>query len=144
MPSNGSPNYTEGVPGNNIDLIPGSGIYIIADPTAGTIEIGNTTEPPAISDHGALTGLDDDDHPQYLLYTGATADVLMGNHQVISTVAGTITRNNNLISSITLGSGRTLTITRDANNLISSYTDGTRTWSIIRDTDNHIMGWTVT
>lgn len=68
MPSHGSAHYTiEGVDSpTDIDLVPGSGIYIIANDTTDTIEIGNTTDGLPITDHGALDGLADDDHPQYL------------------------------------------------------------------------------
>jgi hypothetical protein len=45
-----------------------------------------------VGDHGNLTGLGDDDHPQYLKYTGATANLDMGTYTVTTT--GTVVGSN--------------------------------------------------
>jgi len=37
-----------------------------------------------IGDHGNLTGLGDNDHPQYVMYTGATANVDLGSHTLVN------------------------------------------------------------
>lgn len=45
------------------------------------------------NDHGALTGLEDDDHPQYLLIDGSramTGNLLMGNHLIRNVAAGQV------------------------------------------------------
>jgi len=39
--------------------------------SGGVVITGGGTAPPATGDHGLLTGLSDDDHPQYLLASGA-------------------------------------------------------------------------
>lgn len=46
----------------------------------------------AATDHGALAGLSDDDHPQYVLYTGATATVDLGSQNLTTT--GTVVGSN--------------------------------------------------
>jgi hypothetical protein len=200
MPSHGFQVSIEGVD-SPIDLVAGSGTYIIADDVLNTIEIGNTTDGMGVTDHGALGGLGDDDHsqysrtdgtrpfsgtvsgvsptsdahlatkeyvddtvaasgqaiehgsllglgdndhPQYVPYAGATSDIIIGNHQVITSVSGYIVRDiDGLSSEAHLGNGRNLTISRDAEGLITSCTDGTRTWSITRDAEKLIQGWTV-
>jgi hypothetical protein len=76
-------------------------------------------------------------------YTGATQDLNLGEHSLITTLGGTVTRVGDYISVITLSSGRTLTVTRNADNYISSITDGTNTWTFIRDVDNKLTSWTV-
>lgn len=48
--------------------------------------------PASVTDHGALTGLLDDDHPQYLLINGTrsmTGNLDMGGHDVANAHAGT-------------------------------------------------------
>ena len=47
---------------------------------------------PTISDHGSLTGLNDNDHVQYVLHTGATSPVDLGSENVTTT--GTIVGAN--------------------------------------------------
>lgn len=98
-----------------------------------------------VSDHGSLTGLDGDDHTQYVLDVGDTMTGDLIGTSFVSTRSGTITRDGDgLISSVALTGGRTLTLSRDVNDAISSITDGTRTWTITRDGDGLISSWAVT
>ena len=60
--------------GDNIDLVEGSNITITPNDADNTITI--SSRGGGVTDHGALTGLGDDDHPQYLLKSGST---LTGN-----------------------------------------------------------------
>lgn len=51
------------------------------------------SEDQGISDHGVLTGLGDDDHPQYLLTNGSralTGNLLGGSNQIKNLAAGTV------------------------------------------------------
>jgi hypothetical protein len=45
-----------------------------------------------VGDHGNLTGLGDDDHPQYLMYSGAIANLDMGSYTITTT--GTVVGSN--------------------------------------------------
>ncbi len=60
--------------GGNVDLVAGSNITITPSDAANTITI--TAAGGGVTDHGALSGLADDDHSQYLLKSGGT---LTGN-----------------------------------------------------------------
>ncbi len=51
-------------------LVAGTAISIVYNDTAGTLTINGQ---PGVTDHGELTGLSDDDHPQYLLANGSRA-----------------------------------------------------------------------
>lgn len=62
-------------------LIFRNGEWVAEDPAAG-----------GVTDHGALGGLSDDDHPQYLLVNGSRAmggNLLMGGNQIRNIAAGT-------------------------------------------------------
>jgi len=60
--------------GGNINLIEGSNITIAANDTNNTITISASPGGGGVTDHGALTGLGDDDHPQYIHTSGDTMD----------------------------------------------------------------------
>ena len=66
--------------GGNIDLVAGANVTITPDDGANAITI--SASGGGATDHGALTGLSDDDHPQYLLDSGdtMTGDLTVGGH----------------------------------------------------------------
>ncbi len=76
--------------GGNIDLVGGSNITITPDDGANTITISAAGSGTA--DHGALTGLLDDDHPQYL--TQGEGDIRFLNNTG-DTMAGGLTVMDN-------------------------------------------------
>ena len=57
-------------------------VYTVADLGAGVLEPRWSTPTPSVTDHGALTGLGDDDHPQYHTDTRGDArySLLVHNH----------------------------------------------------------------
>jgi len=106
--------------------------------------IGQISEGGGVTDHGSLSGLQDDDHNIYLLISGARAmsGDLIGT-DFVKTRGGTVSRTDGFISGVSLVGGRTLTINRDENGYVSSISDGTRVYSITRDENNSITGWSV-
>lgn len=73
---------------------------------------------PAVADHGALTGLTDDDHPQYAVIDGSRASAISSQSIVYS---------GDFVSTVTVGT-RVTTYTNDGTNY-TSWTDGTYTWT---------------
>lgn len=78
--------------GGNIDLIPGTNITITPNDPGNSITISAAG---GASDHGALTGLSDDDHPQYLTegegdgrYVNASGDVINGDFTATGRIFG--------------------------------------------------------
>lgn len=81
------------------------------------------------------------DTSTYVRYTGATADVDLGEHQVISTVETTINRTGDDVTSVDFSNGRSVTFSRSGGQ-ITGWTDGTYTWTIHR-TGSQITSITV-
>ena len=67
-------------------------------------------------------------------------DLVLGGSSLLS---GTINRTGNLISSVVLSDGSTITITRSGN-YITSVTNGVNTWTFTRNGSNQIISWAVT
>lgn len=148
MPSHGGAHYTiDGVDsGSNIDLVAGSGIYIKADDDADTIEIGNTTDGVGVggggvTDHGALTGLLDDDHPQYSR-TDGTRNITGDQHfEQDITISGSGVFTGDVRANVFYGDGSSLTgigVATDHGSLVGlgdddhpqySLVDGTRSFT---------------
>ena len=89
--------------GGNIDLVAGTNVTITPNDGANTITIDAAGG--GATDHGALTGLSDDDHPQYLnegegdgRYVNASGDSVTGN----LTVTGQLYANGDLYAGTNL------------------------------------------
>lgn len=81
------------------------------------------------------------DTSTYVRYTGATDDVDLGAHQLISTVETTINRTGADVTSVDFSNGRSITFSRSGGQ-ITGWTDGTYTWTIHR-TGSQITSITV-
>jgi hypothetical protein len=93
--------------GGNVDLVAGAGVTITPDDTANTITIAGDF---SAVDHGAITGLGDDDHPQY--FNLSQAETVTGALTVASsiTVSGNITAaTGTLTAQAFTGDGSALT-----------------------------------
>ena len=108
-----------------------------------------------IKEH-AILGIKGPTDSLYIPYTGATANVDLGDYDLTADIiigneirrirGATITRNSDgKITQVAFTGGRTVDYTIDSYGKCSSYTDGTYTWTITRDANGgKPTSWAVT